>query len=153
MRSVIASFYYLEYARLILQGIGKEGAYRQLQKDLPPFLSSIGIGTAEVEHYDRILTSDIASLHKDEIQSDGYIVHTLEASIWCLLSTDSYEDAVLESVNLGGDTDSTGVVVGGLSGLIYGVEGIPNEWLEVLARRNDIEDLAKWMAGSLGSLV
>lgn len=149
VRSVIACINYLEYARLILQGIGMEDAYRHLQRDLPPFLSGIGIDRAEIEIFNRLLFGDIATRHDDEIRSDGYVVHTLEASIWCLLSTDTYMDAVLEAVNLGGDSDSTGTVVGGLSGLIYGVEGIQKEWLEVLARRDDIEDLAKKMTGGL----
>lgn len=153
VRSVIACFYYLEYARLILQGIGKEDAYRQLQEDLPPVLSGIGIENSEIEHFNRLLVGDIASLHEDEIQSDGYVVHTLEASMWCLLSTDNFKDAVLKAVGLGGDSDTTGAVVGGLAGLVYGVEAIPSEWLEVLARREDIEDLAKRMAARLGDVV
>jgi ADP-ribosylglycohydrolase len=45
-------------------------------------------------------------------------------------------------VNLGGDTDTTAAVTGGLAALYYGVESIPSLWLEQLSRKSDIEDLA-----------
>ena len=79
---------------------------------------------------------------EDQIRSSGYVLHTLEASIWCLLNTDNYKDAVLKAVNIGSDTDTTGAVTGGLAGLLYGYESIPEHWLNQLARKNDIEDLA-----------
>ena len=49
---------------------------------------------------------------------------------------------MLAAVNLGDDTDTTGAVAGGLAGLAYGGGEIPSEWLAVLARRADIEELA-----------
>ena len=72
-----------------------------------------------------------------------------KASIWCLLTTDNYSDAVLKSVNLGNDTDTTAAVTGGLAALLYGFDSIPNEWLSQLARKEDIEDLAYRMSEAL----
>ena len=46
-----------------------------------------------------------------------------------LLTTDNYRDCVLKAVNLGSDTDTTAAVAGGLAGIMYGLEGIPAEWL------------------------
>ncbi|MEO1374651.1 MAG: ADP-ribosylglycohydrolase family protein, partial [Cyanobacteria bacterium J06635_10] len=74
--------------------------------------------------------------------SSGYVIHTLEASLWCLLNSSSYEEAVLKAVNLGGDTDTTAAVTGGLAGIDYGVDNIPTEWIEQIARKQDIIDLA-----------
>lgn len=71
---------------------------------------------------------------EEDIQSSGYVLSTLKASIWCFLNTDSYSEAVLRAVNLGGDTDTTGCVTGGIAGLWYGWESIPSQWLNVLAR-------------------
>ena len=81
-------------------------------------------------------------LSEKEIQSSGYVLHTLEASFWCLLNTSNFQDAVLKAVNLGSDTDTTAAVTGGIAGLIYGAETIPSVWLNQLARRNEIEDLS-----------
>jgi ADP-ribosylglycohydrolase len=69
-------------------------------------------------------------------------LYTLEASIWCLLTTENYKDSVLKAVNLGEDTDTTGAVTGGLAGLLYGFENIPEKWLEQLAKKDNIEELA-----------
>ncbi|MEO6232321.1 MAG: ADP-ribosylglycohydrolase family protein [Ferruginibacter sp.] len=71
------------------------------------------------------------------------VIHTLEVSIWCLLTTDNYKEAVLKAVNLGQDIDTTGAVTGGLAGLLYGIDGIPASWVTQLARWKDIDDLAK----------
>ncbi|MFM2307586.1 MAG: ADP-ribosyl-[dinitrogen reductase] glycohydrolase, partial [Bacteroidota bacterium] len=118
-------------------------AYNNLQQTLPGFLlDTLEINTNEVALYKRLLTDDISLLPEDKIHSSGYVLHTLEASIWCLLTTETYADAVLKAVNLGEDTDTTGCVTGGLAGIVYGYENIPAEWLNVLARRHDIENLA-----------
>jgi len=54
-----------------------------------------------------------------------------------------YKDAVLKAANLGNDSDTTAAVTGGLAGLLYGSRTIPEEWLAVLARRAEIEDLSR----------
>ena len=54
------------------------------------------------------------------------IVDTLEASLWCFLNTDNYEDCVLKAVNLGNDTDTVACVAGSLAGLYYSY--VPTKW-------------------------
>ena len=78
-----------------------------------------------------------------EIESDGYVVHTLEAAVWCLLNTNSYAECVLKAVNLGEDTDTVGAVAGGLAGIYYGFDNIPKEWVAVLAKRTYIKELCE----------
>jgi len=63
-----------------------------------------------------------------EISSTGYVVHTLEAALWCTASTDSYAEAVLRAANLGDDADTVAAVTGQLAGALYGAEGIPPHW-------------------------
>lgn len=82
-----------------------------------------------------------AALPEDEIKSGGYVVSTLEAAFWCFLNTDSYADCVLKAINLGGDTDTTAAVAGSIAGAYYGMDGIPAEWLECIARREWIAEL------------
>jgi ADP-ribosylglycohydrolase len=101
---------------------------------------------SELPHFSRFLSGGLASATEDSVESGGYVVHTLEASVWCLLTTRDLASAVLKAVNLGGDTDTTGAVTGGLAGLCYGEKAIPSEWLGALARREDIEDLARRFA-------
>ena len=142
IRSVIACFYYLEFARQLIQGIDKFEIYRNLQTKIADHLNSLSINPDEIKLFERLLTGNIYELTDKEIRSSGYVLHTLEASIWCLLTTDNYKSATLKAVNLGEDTDTTGAVTGGLVGLLYGFDTIPKSWLEQLARNGDIEDLA-----------
>jgi ADP-ribosyl-[dinitrogen reductase] hydrolase len=69
-------------------------------------------------------------------------VESLEAALWCFDQTGSYEDAVLRAANLGDDADTTAAVCGQLAGAFYGVSGIPERWLERVAMRLEIEQLA-----------
>ncbi len=147
IRSIISCFYYLEFARQLVEQKDKFTIYKNLQTEIPDFLHSLSINTAEIVLFDRLLKGDIFDLPEEKISSSGYVLHTLEASIWCLLTTDNYSKAVLKAVNLGSDTDTTGAVCGGLAGLLYGYENIAAGWLTVLARRDDIEDLCVRMAG------
>jgi len=149
IRSVIACSYYVEYAKLLLEGIDKFDAIEVLHDNLPDLYTSLEIEQREVEFFNRLLDGYITGLKEEDIQSTGYVLHTLEASIWCILNTDNYKDAVLKAVNLGDDTDTTGAVTGGLAGLLYGWDTIPESWLRQLARRGDIEDLTEQLAENL----
>lgn len=89
------------------------------------------------EVYSRL--KKLGSLKEEEISSTGYVVHTLEASLWCLLNTNGYRDAVLKAVNLGDDTDTTGAVTGGLAGIMYGYSEIPENWIRKLQNKKMID--------------
>lgn len=65
---------------------------------------------------------------------------TLEAAVWCLITEDNYERTILEAVNLGLDTDTIAAVAGGLAGLYYGYEGIPEEWIQNIKKKDIIEE-------------
>jgi ADP-ribosylglycohydrolase len=156
IRSVMACFIYTELARELLAGSDKLAAYSAMQQTVNSFFQAEGIGSElELRQFHRILENpygkfDIQPLitcKEAEIKSSGYVVHTLEAALWCLLTHDTYAATVLAAVNLGDDTDTTGAVAGGLAGLAYGEAAIPAEWLAVLARRSDIEDLAARLVG------
>jgi len=142
-RSSLGCFLYLLVARGLLSGLAPAAAYGQMQQLANPWLQKGSIpAVVQDKYYQKVLMGNIADLPEAEIKSSGYVVHTLEAALWCLLTHDTYAATVLAAVNLGDDTDTTGAVAGGLAGLAYGEAAIPAEWLAVLARRADIEDLA-----------
>lgn len=95
----------------------------------------------ELHYFTRIEDENFKDLPENQIKSGGYVVDTLEAAIWCLLNTNDYKSCVLRAVNLGRDTDTTGAVAGGLAGLRYGYESIPKEWINIIARRDYIENM------------
>lgn len=114
-------------------GIKKAKAY---YRTLPEF-------QIELSHYKRVFGMYYNLPAENEIKSGGYVVDTLEAAIWCVLTTDSYSECILKAVNLGSDTDTVAAIAGGLAGVLYGIEGIPVRWRKELIRNSYIEDLCK----------
>ena len=76
------------------------------------------------------------------IRSGGYVAETLEAALWAVGSSATFEDALVAAVNLGRDADTVGAVTGALAGAKYGASSIPKRWLEPLAWREDLGALA-----------
>ena len=85
------------------------------------------------------VAGDVAARPVDEIRSDGFVRHTFDAALWCLANTTSYAECALAAVNLGDDTDTTAAVAGALAGIVYGIEGIPSDWLVKLRGTDVIE--------------
>jgi ADP-ribosylglycohydrolase len=148
LRSVLACFIYLEFARQLLAGHGKQHAYENTIQEVNVFLEDMPFNVVDIQNFTRIMDGTLPGSTEAEIRSSGYVLHTLEASLWCLLAEDTYAATVLKAVNLGGDTDTTGAVAGGLAGLLYGTAGIPAEWLDGLVRRDDIKELARRLAAA-----
>jgi len=151
----LACYYYVTFAQFLLQGRTKENAYASMRSY---FLLVINILSIEqrsfvtkdsLKHFDRLLKSDIHELSSSEIRSGSYVIDSLEASIWCLMTSNSYKDTVLKAVNLGGDSDSTAAIAGGLAGILYGFNDIPSDWVNTIARKDDIEDLCSRFSASL----
>ena len=92
--------------------------------------------------YDRLRALDrFSAVPADRINSSGYVVDALEAAVWSLATTSSFENALLKAVNLGDDSDTVGAIAGGLAGLFYGYQAIPHAWLSAIQRREWIEKL------------
>ena len=81
-------------------------------------------------------------LNPPDIQGSGYVVKSLEAALWAFYHGESFEEGVLLAVNLGDDADTTGAIYGQLAGAHYGIEAIPQRWLEPLAMKGLILDYA-----------
>ena len=103
-----------------------------------------GTDPGEVNHYARL--RDLAAFREtpaEDIQGSGYVVETLEAVVWALITEDSLEESLLKVVNLGRDTDTTGAIAGGLAALYYGFDAIPPAWINEIQRKEWIEELCE----------
>lgn len=80
---------------------------------------------------------------RSEIRSTGYCIDTLEAAVWAVFKTSSFEEALILAVNLGGDSDTVGAVAGQIAGALYGLSVIPSRWLEPLTWRERLETTAR----------
>ncbi|WP_379966890.1 ADP-ribosylglycohydrolase family protein [Epilithonimonas sp. UC225_85] len=140
-RSVFACFIYIVFAIELIKGKSKIEAYSYMQRTVLEYAVNQEFNPKEVELFERILKNNISNYPEDEIKSSGYVLHSLEASLWCFLNSESYSEAVLKAVNLGEDTDTTGAITGGIAGIYNGFENIPAEWISELVRKDDIENL------------
>jgi len=77
----------------------------------------------------------------------GYVVDTLACARWCVARGRDFREAVLLAANLGGDSDTIAAVTGQVAGALHGVEAIPREWVERLAMRERVLELAEGVVG------
>ena len=145
IRSNIACGLYFFMAKYILF---REGSLQErIQEGLTQgfaFYESYLADKENLHYYDRLKDLEaFKSLPADKIKSTGYVVDALEAAVWSLITTDSFDQALLKAVNLGDDTDTVGAIAGGLAGLYYGYDSIPEDWLSAIKRREWIEEMCE----------
>lgn len=133
--SKLGCLIYAYYVWLLLDGYDK---YLALEKTLEIEYDKY-YGEYAISKYKRIFLEDFKDLNENKIYSDGYIVNTLEASLWCFLQSNSYDEGVLRAVNLGSDTDTVAAITGSFCGIKYGIN---DKWLSKLQSREYIEDLS-----------
>jgi ADP-ribosyl-[dinitrogen reductase] hydrolase len=90
-----------------------------------------------------IALGNFVGKRRDEINSSGYVVHTLEAALWAVWISNSFEQAVLLAANLGDDADTVAAVTGQIAGARWGHSSIPRGWLERLVWRDRIKRLGE----------
>ncbi len=134
-RSIMACVLFGLVVRRLLRGESPAAAVAGAQREFPALYQKRWPG--ELPVFGKALHPLLAEFPDRDISSGGYVIHTLEASLWCVLTTDSFRDCVLKAVNLGDDTDTTGCVAGGLAGVCYGINAIPAEWRGALARQEE----------------
>lgn len=139
IRSQLACVLYTVFASGILHGYGKRGALEKMFSFAKSYL--IDPYTKEMNNFRRVLSGELFTASRYSIRSTGYVVDTLEAALWSFLTTNSYRDAVLRAVNLGGDTDTIAAITGGLAGMFYGYEGIPSSWIQNIIGKEEIAGL------------
>jgi len=142
-RSLIACGIYLSIAKWFFEGANILAAVCFGLEDSKEYYESKKEYAEDLKHYKRLFNKDFTKLPEAEIKSSGYVVDTLEAALWSLLNTDNYKDCVLQAVNFGEDTDTVAAVAGGLAGMFYGVDSIPKDWLQQLARLDYIKGLCE----------
>jgi ADP-ribosylglycohydrolase len=91
---------------------------------------------------DEVARGSFRQRQPPEIVGSGYVVRSLEAALWAFHSTGSFADGCLAAANLGNDADTTAAIYGQLAGAYYGMDAIPSDWHQIIARRGLILRLA-----------
>jgi ADP-ribosylglycohydrolase len=82
------------------------------------------------------------------IVGSGWVIRSLEASLWAFSDADTFEEAILRAVNLGDDADTTGAICGQLAGAFWGESNIPEPLRSGLARMDMIEGALEGILGA-----
>ncbi|SCZ03920.1 MULTISPECIES: ADP-ribosylglycohydrolase family protein [unclassified Lysinibacillus] len=138
-RSIVGSIIYIElllslYRNNTLEAALKE-VYSLLQSHLQDDLR------AELNAYARIFEENFLKIAERDISSSGYIVHSLEAAIWCVGNSTTFKEAILRAVNLGEDTDTVAAITGAIAGMYKNMDEIPHEWLDKMIKKEEIDHL------------
>jgi ADP-ribosylglycohydrolase len=149
-RSQMACGYYALVVRELLGRATAGAAFSSGTAAFRAYYEADPWWAAELDAFQALLAEDLPNRPESQIDSDGYVMDTLTASLWCLLTSGTYEECVLKAVNLGGDTDTTGCVAGGLAGVLYGLEMVPARWREALPRQVELERLFGEFVGRCG---
>ena len=151
LRSKMACGIYYFMIKNIMEGCGS--LLERLQngvEDAVSFYHGDIVNNVELEYYARLFHLDeFAKNKEDAIKSSGYVVDSLEAAVWSLITTDTLEDGLLKAVNLGGDTDTIGAIAGGLAVLFYGYDRVPEEWRKKIIKEEEIIALCEIMEEKL----
>lgn len=135
--SIMGCFIYIMYGIELLSNKNLTQAYEKIKK----IKYNTYFSEKTIDRYERILKKNIKKYSLDEIKSTGFIVDTLEATLWTLLNTNSYNQSIIGAINLGNDTDTVGACVGGLAGIYYGLENINKTWQSELLKYDYIVEL------------
>jgi ADP-ribosyl-[dinitrogen reductase] hydrolase len=144
-RSQMACFFHALLVRRLLAGAAPHEALSSTQKEFATHYAAPW--SDELVAFSNALDPALPDFPEAEIRSGGYVMDTLTAAIWCLLTTGNFRECVLKAVNLGGDTDTTGCVAGGLAGILYGQNAIEPGWIAALARKDEVAHLLERFAG------
>lgn len=151
LRAKIACGLYYFCVKAVLNGDGS--LMERLQNGLNEgfsFYERDIVNRVELSYYGRLRDlKEFADVSADGIRSTGYVVDSIEAATWCLITTNTYRDCLLKAVNLGDDTDTIGAIAGGLAALYYGYDGIPADWLAIIQRKEWIEEICRMEKGEI----
>jgi len=73
-------------------------------------------------------------------------VTTLQAGLYHGLTAETATEAIVEAVMMGGDTDTLGAVAGAVAGARFGIESLPERWLETVDQTAELKQLGATLA-------
>jgi len=126
VRSQVCCAFYCLIARKLLDNISFDEAFNSAKASLIQIYKNNLDNNFLFEFENKVLSFDV-----NTCQGTGYVVDSLMTSLLCLQEC-NYEDVIKRAISFGNDTDTTACIAGGLAGIIYGLNGIPQKWLDGL---------------------
>lgn len=87
----------------------------------------------------------------EQLTGSGYVIESLESALWCFHKANSFEEAILLAANIGNDADTTAAICGQIAGAFYGGAVIPDNWVNLVQKYENIQSVADTLFTSLSS--
>lgn len=123
--------------------------YHLLRGETPAEAVARALQAVDVPQPLRAVIEAAPQRRREELENSGWVRHTLESAVWGLLTTASFDEAVVQVVNLGRDADTAGAVVGALAGAAYGLGAIPADWRDALQGEWPVGSGKRWRVAEL----
>lgn len=91
---------------------------------------------------------EVFSMSKDDLNPSGNVVDSLQCALWCFINNDYVEDIICEAVNLYGNPDTIGAIAGGIAGVYYGYNAIPDRWKNKIIVKDRLINFAEMFNAS-----
>lgn len=144
--SVISCLIYIDLALLVLKGFSIEESLNQIKQNKNKYYNYLN--QSEQSYFKNILENDLKTFSISQIKSSGFVIDSLEASLWCLLNSNNYKDTAIKAVNLGDDTDTIAAIACGIAALHYGYDSIPKTWIQTIVNGKEIDRVCELLANS-----
>lgn len=143
--STYCCYYYTRLIRSLAEGHDKLKSKEYAKGTLRHgWRISDDIPNPHIKDFERIFSERFGNISEDEIQSTGYVLHTLEASVWCFINSDCYEECVLKAINLGEDTDTIAALSGALAAVYY--KSVPKKWKSKVVKHKWLDEkFVEWV--------
>lgn len=90
-----------------------------------------------------LINADFLGNEKYDMNPTGFIINSLICAIWAFYNTDSFEDALIKAVNIGGteqaDADTIGAITGQIAGAYYGFKSIPSHFIDEIFKKDMVD--------------
>ncbi len=162
MRGVpVGIFYPPEAVREMSLAASRVTHFDPVAGEASAFVNRMVSGMCRGEEVDTAFGRALAACHDPELRGllEDYRAYPPEPSLDAVLCThcavrvfmdaSSFREAVVAAVNLGGDADTIGAIVGGLAGARFGYGAIPESWLSALRDREDLLALARQLRSKI----
>jgi ADP-ribosyl-[dinitrogen reductase] hydrolase len=96
---------------------------------------------------DFLLMINLAPMRmRKDLTNSGWVQHTLESALWAVMTTLSFEEALVKVINLGNDADTAGAVTVAIARALYGLNGIPARWKDAIHGEYPLHSGKLWFA-------
>lgn len=137
--SKMSCYIYTEFLKVVINTQNKEKAFNHILN----LVYDDKFNKEAIKAHSQILDRGFLNIEDCDIKESGYVVDTLESVLYSILKTNSYKEAVLCAVNLGYDTDTTAGITGSIAAILYGLNDIPEFWLQKLKKLEYLEEMAQ----------